>query len=802
MPSTNNRVARFLTHYPKTILVFFLLLTAALAWQATRFEIDASADTLLTRDNELYVKSRVASERFSPQEFLLVAYKPTAHPVLSEPSFEDLRALSEDLRKLDRVESVRSILNVPLLSLAGGNLAQVEASQWTIEQQNFDKEVLKKTFSGHPIYEDLVINKEQTATAIQVLFRPNEALEEIDRQIIALEEKGLKGELTDAEEEELQALEEKAAPIEKELDEQRIQEIEAIRGLIKEYEDDAGLYLGGVHVLGYQLINIIKNDLVIFGGAIAAIICAVLFILFRRWRWVLIPVLCCASSVVCTVGLLGLLGLKATVISANFIALQLILTLAIVMHLIVQYREYCGAHKDWNQLQLIQATFARKVRPCLYAGLTTSIGFASLIVTDIQPVIAFGWMMIIAMGLSIAVSLVLFPALLALFGREAPAEESRLSGAVLRGFTHISLRWGRGTVIASLVVGLVALAGLFGLSVENSFINYFRDSTKVHQELQFVDRELGGSTPMDLIYTISEEEQSKEEDLVITADTVQQLQRIQKALNEHEAVGKTLSIVNFTELGRQINNDKPLTEYELTSVYWTVDKALRKELIGSYFNRETQQARISIRIQDTTEGLDRDQLLADIRADLQELGVPKERYELTNLFVLYQDVLQKLFKSQVLSLAIVYVLLTLAFLILFRSLRMALIGIAPNILSTITVLGVMGWVGMPLDLMTITIASIAMGIAVDDTIHYMHRYREEIEEGEPEAAVRRTHASVGYAVLFTSTIIVVGFSLLVFSDFLPSVYFGVLSALAMLMALVSDLTLLPVLLRRFVRKPS
>ncbi|WP_347332396.1 efflux RND transporter permease subunit [Marinimicrobium locisalis] len=802
MPTTNNRVAEFLTRYPKTVLVFFLIVTAALAWQATRFEIDASADTLLTRDNELYVKSRVASERFSPQEFLLVAYKPTAHPVLSDATFEDLRALSNELRQLERVESVRSILNVPLLTLAGGNLTQVEASQWTIEQQNFDKEALKQVFSGHPIYEDLVINQDQTATAIQVLFRPNQALEKISRQIIALEEKGLNGTLTEAEEQKLESLERQAAPIEKKLDERRIQEIEAIRGMIKKYEDNADLYLGGVHVLGYQLINIITNDLVVFGGAIAAIICAVLFILFRRWRWVLIPVLCCAASVVCTVGLLGLLGLKATVISANFIALQLILTLAIVMHLIVQYREYSGAHQDWSHKELIQATFARKVRPCLYAGITTSIGFASLIVTDIQPVIAFGWMMIIAMGLSIAVSLVLFPALLALFGKEAPAGESRLSTAVLRGFNHISLHRGRSTVIACMLLGALAIAGLFGLSVENSFINYFRDSTKVHQELQFIDRELGGSTPMDLVYSISEEEQAKEEDLVITADTVQQLQRIQKALNEHEAVGKTLSIVNFTELGRQINDDKPLTEYELTAVYWTVDKALRKELIGSYFNVDTQQARISIRIQDTTEGLDRDQLLADIRAELQELGVPEERYELTNLFVLYQDVLQKLFKSQVLSLAIVYVLLTLAFLLLFRSLRMALIGIAPNILSTVTVLGVMGWVGIPLDLMTITIASIAMGIAVDDTIHYMHRYREEIEEGGPEAAVKRTNFSVGYAVLFTSTIIIVGFSLLVFSDFLPSVYFGVLSSLAMLMALVSDLTLLPVLLRRFVRKPS
>jgi hypothetical protein len=287
----------------------------------------------------------------------------------------------------------------------------------------------------------------------------------------------------------------------------------------------------------------------------------------------------------------------------------------------------------------------------------------------------------------------------------------------------------------------------------------------------------------------------------MTADTVQLLQRIQHTLKQHEAVGKTLSVVNFTELAKAVNQGKPLTEYELTAIYWTMEDALREELLGAFFAPEQAQVRISVRIKDSTEGLNRAALLADIRRDMQALDIPENRYSLTNLFILYQDILQRLFRSQILTLGIVFAVLTLTFLAVFRSVKVALIGIAPNILSTLAVLGVMGWLGIPLDLMTITIAAIAMGIAVDDTIHYIHRYLEELEDSSADRAVERSHASVGHAILYTSLIIMLGFSLLAFSDFVPSVLFGLLTGLAMLMALAFALCLLPMLLHRFVRRP-
>ncbi len=420
-----------------------------------------------------------------------------------------------------------------------------------------------------------------------------------------------------------------------------------------------------------------------------------------------------------------------------------------------------------------------------------------MLFSNIRPVIDFGWMMSIGMFLSIGVSLILFPSMMAMFNREKVMEPWKFSRRILVFFTELTLKHGVLIGVASLCVLAASIAGLFLLDVENSFLNYFRESTRVRKELTFIDRQLGGTTPLDIVYTVPDVERKK--DLVMTANTVQTLQRIQHALKQHKAVGKTLSVVNFTELAKKINDNKPLTEYELTAIYWTMEDALRDDLLGSFFSPKHKQVRFSIRIQDTTKGIKRIKLLSEIRSDMEKLGIPHNRYTLTNLFILYQDILQQLFRSQILTLGIAFGVLMLTIYGIFRSVRIALISITPNILSTFMVLGIMGWIGIPLDLMTIMIASVALGISVDDSIHYVHRYLEELHHGSGEKAVERCHISVGYALLYTSLIVILGFSLLAFSNFVPSILFGLLTGLAMAVAVIFDLTILPVLLNRFVK---
>ena len=795
MPNTDRGIAALIVARPLSVLLAFLALVVALGWQARHFEIDASADTLLSDDNEHYIRSQVIQRRFAPQEFLLVAYKPRSHPVLSQETFADLAALSKALSEIDRVASVRSLVNVPLFMAAGSGLSpDTDPNALTIEQRGFSVDAVRSALEDHPIYEGLLINRDHTATALQVLFAPNAELERLRAQMVEIQRQRLDGDLSDEQHAELARLERAAAPLEKRLDETRHEEIERIRAIVAPFEDDAELFLGGAHVLGFQLIDIITTDLVLFGAAIAAMICLLLLLLFRSWRWVLVPLLCCAAGVALSTGLFGLLSLKATVISANFVALQLILTLAIVIHLIVQYREEVSADAQASQAILVQRTLAAKALPCLYAGLTTSVGFASLLLSGIQPVVAFGWMMIVAVFVAIATSLILFPALMTLFGKERTRSGDGVARPVVNGLAALAQRMPAMVGGMSLLIAGAAGAGLAFLSVENSFINYFADSTKVHRELSFIDQELGGTTALDVSYTIPAAE--RHEDLIMKAETVQRLQRMQRALEQQKGMGTVLSVVNFTELARRVNDDRPLTEYELTALYWMLEDALRDDLLGAFFAPEHEQVRLSARVQDTTPGLDRGALLDDIRADFEALGVSGAQYQLTGLFVLYQDLLDRLFRSQILTLGVVYVALFFAFCAIFRSLSLALIALAPNVLSTISILGFMGWAGIPLDFMTITIAAIAMGIAVDDTIHYIHRYRAERRQQTPREAMQGTHRSVGQALLYTSVVVAAGFSLLMFSDFVPSVFFGLLTALAMVVALVANLTLLGVLLTK------
>jgi hypothetical protein len=788
-------VARFIAQHNKLMIGIFVIMTLVLAWYVQNFRIDASAETLLLKNNKLYIETQVINQRFAPQEFILVAYEPKSGDVFSEQSFTTITQLSEAFSKLDRVSSVTNILNVPLLSKATSLNAKLDPDEWKWQTKRYAPQEMREVFKNHPLYTDLLVNQAMSATAIQVVFKADKALNDIQNQITDLQKKVLNDELTEQDQQQIDRLRQQADPLEQKLNQQRQKEINEIYQIIEPYKQQANIYLGGAQVLAFQLIDIIQNDLVIFGSAIGVVICLLLWVIFGQFRWVLIPIICCAVSVVLTIGLFGLLDLRTTVISSNFVALQLILTLAIVIHLLVEYRQLAGQLPDVTQQELVQTTFINKLKPCFYAGFTTCVGFASLLFSGIQPVVSFGWMMMVAMVISILVSLILFPAIVSLFNRQDKIQVHRISRIIINGLQRLSLSKPNWIFAISLILLLASAVGLSKLSVENSFINYFDKSTRVFKELSFIDQQFGGSTQLDIIYNIPEVQQDKA--LVLSAQSVQSLQKVQFIMRQFAAMGNVTSVVNFTELAQIINSGKPLTEYELTVIYRLIDKSLTEQLLGSYFSPETQQLRISSRIKDTSEGLNRAEFMQTLKQDVEGVSVVPHSFVLGNLFVLYQDILQRLFSSQILTMGIVYVALFLVLFVIFRSFKIALIAIIPNILSTMLVLGMMGWFNIPLDLMTITIAAIAMGIAVDDTIHFVHRFTHESQNKSAADAVKATYASIGFALLYTTFIITLGFSLLSFSDFVPSVMFGLLTGLAMLVALLTDLTLLPAMLSRF-----
>ncbi len=775
----------------------FLLLGGFLAWQATKFEIDASADTLLVDDNRHYLLTQLADERYGSEEFILIAYQPKEKELFTEATLNRIDEISNKIKKLERVSNVRSIVNVPVFTAIDSLSTNIDANKLTWKEKKFSTEVLKKSLKNHPLYEDLLVNKKQNALSMQVVFKSNDKLVELQSSIINIKKNLLDRELDEKEQEKLEELQLEQSKINKSLDEQRIKEIEEIRGLLKPYEKSGEFYLGGNNLLAYQLIKIIQNDLVLFGSTIAIIVCFILLFLFRQFSWVFLPVFCCATSVIFTLGLLGALGFKVTVISANVFALQIILSLAMIIHLIVQYQEFVEEGKIDNQVDLVMKTIRTKIKPCFYAGLTTTIGFGSLIFSGVQPVISFGWMMVVAMMVTFAVSLIFFPALLiSFFGVQSKVKTHKYIERSMQSCASLTKKRPSLIVITCIVATAVGIAGCFKLTAENSFLNYFDESTDVYRELSYIDKNFGGSTPFDLLYKIPKD--AIKTDLVLTAETVQTVTAIQNMLAEQRAIGNITSIADFTRIA-QVVNGKPLTEYELTALYHSLDKDLQQDLFSAYLSEKDNEVRISMRVQDTTPELNRADLLKTIHQKMEALNIPKENYKLTNLFILYQDILSRLVDSQVLTLGIVYLAMTIVLVIIFRSFKIAIISLVPNVITTAIIMGTMGIFNIPLDLMTITIAAVAMGISMDDTIHYVHRYLEE-KSKQTKDIITASHLSVGYALIYTTTIIVTGFGALVFSDFVPSVLFGFLTSIAMIIALLTDITVLPVLLKKYLSK--
>ncbi|MDP7318806.1 MAG: MMPL family transporter [SAR324 cluster bacterium] len=817
---------KLILEHSKTILVLILLVVAFLGSEARKLEIDASSETLLLEDDKDLEYSRLINQRYYTPDYLVVTFTPKAG-LLEDETLATIRNLSRDLEKLERVESVTSILNVPLLQSPPKPVKELLEHVPTLESPGIDRELARQEFLNSPIYQDNLVSKDFKTTALLVNLHDDPLNRELREQRDKLRRKQKTGTLSTEEQAQygqvkadFKAHRDKMRAIESE-------NVAQVRTLLDQYRGDSELFLGGLTMIADDLVTFIKKDLQIFGLGVLVFLMITLTVIFRQLRWVLLPVLTCSFSVVATTGLLGMFGWEVTVISSNFISLQLIITMAITIHLIVRYRELARTNPDKSQRELVSDTVVFMAQPCLYAVLTTIAGFSSLILSGILPVINFGWMMSAGVLVSLLLTFLLFPVLQVQFDRLMPnlAFESRF--ALTEVFARFTERHGTTILWVSVAVAVVSATGATRLMVENSFIDYFKESTEIYQGMKIIDQKLGGTTTLDVLLDFPEnteeaepvavtdsegdededeeefdsfeeefEESAGEAQYWFTSDKTEAIQRLHDYLDGLPETGKVISLATLLEAGEVLNDGKPLDGFLLALIYNELPEEFRKLILSPYVSIEHNQARIAVRIRDSQPDLRRNELLKKIRRDLNgKLEFPEEQTHLANLLVLYNNMLQSLFNSQILTLGAVVAALFVMFLILFRSITISLIALFPNVLSIGVVLGFMGWTEIPLDLMTITIAAISMGIAVDNTIHYLYRFQHEFTHDHNYlATMHRAHSSIGYAMYYTSITVIIGFSILVMSNFIPSIYFGLLTGLAMLIALAAALTLLPQLM--------
>ena len=812
-----NIASKLLNKY-LVILFFIFLLTVVSAFGLSNFKLDASSDALVLENDESFKTYREAENEFGDSSFLIVTYEPKKE-LFSDFSINRIANLENDLKSIDGVDSVLSLLDAPIFFQPRVGLSEVADNLKDLTFDDVDLGLAKDEIINNPIYKELIISKDGKLTAMQVVLRGNDEYDRlISERYAILENLDSREPLTKKTKTDLLN---KLSEINVRISQLNNQESEFSKTLIKnirqtldKYRDDATIYLGGPSMIATDMMEYIQSDLMIFGSAVALIFAIMLYLFFGSLWLVVLPLMNAFLATFITAGFLGYMDWKISVVSSNFIALLLILTLSLTVHLLVKINEL---KQDNDFKTAIIKGYEQMFAPCFFAALTTAVAFMSLTFGELKPVIEFGKMM--AFGISIAFVLTFTFLPCAIYLTKNTDTKDYLS---LHRITHSLLSFSKSyknvISISFLCAFGILLIGMSKLQVENRFIDYFDKDTEIYKGMYEIDSKLGGTATLDIIISQPEEtfesieidDEFFEDDLFDDENSsaagywwniysLNELEKIHDYLDSIPEIGKVLSVASGVKLAREINNGEDLNDLELALLRSVLPEDIRESLLYSYINKDDSVVRISTRVNESASNLNRNELLKKINHDLQNrFNLKPDQYEITGLAVLYNNMLQSLFQSQIGSLLIVFAVISLMLFLIFKSIKVMIIGLVPNIFVASSVMGLLGLLSIPLDIMTITVAAISVGMAVDNTIHYIYRYKKELKKHDAvDLALKNAHSTTGRAIFYTATTISAGFCILSLSNFFPTILFGLFTSIAMVLAFISSLTLLPNLLVKY-----
>ena len=835
-PSLFKLYDKIILQNPWTAIIVVFVLAIIMALGLPNFKLDASADSLtLEHDDDLNF-SREVVQRYGSDNFLIVTFSPSQGVLFDQNNLDTLAALREDLLQIEGIQSVLSMLDAPLLYSPKIDITDLTGELNTLMSEGVDKQLAKSEFLSSPIYKDVILSADGNTTGMMATLDLDETYLQLvskrDSLRLLRDTDGLSAQ------QEIQLQEVSAEFLnyrtaKAEVDHKRVAQI---RELIEDYRDRATIFLGGPDMITADMITFIKSDLTVFGAGILVFIIATLALIFRQIRFVVLPLITCTLCLVIILGFLSWIDWRLTVISSNFVLLLLIITLALTIHLIVRYRELQSNNPESNQHELVSQTVISMAKPCLYTVLTTIVAFTSLVVSDIRPVIDFGWMMTMGISLALVIAFIIIPAGMVLLGKGSHTSLKDNSSAFTAKFAWLTEHYGTLILLTALSLAALSAYGISKLEVENRFIDYFRSDTEIYRGMETIDTALGGTTPLDIIiqapvfdepaindveefestdddysldddYAFEDEYGDMEEELAqddasgltesywFSSTGLADLEKLQTFIDAQPEVGKVNSLVQLYVVARDLSN-RDLNDLEIAIMRQNLSDEIYQQMVAPYLLEDIDEARIQLRAMETGGQLRRAELLEKIHQyAIDEVGIAPKNIRFTGILVLYNNMLQSLYKSQIVTLGAVFIGIMIMFLVLFQSVKISIIAILPNFLAAGIVLGSMGIFGIPLDMMTITIAAITVGIGVDHAIHYLTRFKREFSlDSNYIGAMHRAHASIGQALFYTSITIIAGFSILALSNFIPSVYFGLLTGLAMLAALLGSMTLLPQLI--------
>ncbi len=809
-----SKLLKFFISHPKSTFFATLFICLFLSFFSFKLSVDASAESLLLEDDADLKTFREISKHYKSDNFLLLAFKPYDEKPFSNENLEKLKKLHKDLEKAPLVERVFSIINAPLLqSSKNSDLKELLKNIPNIESKDINLSKAQNEILNSPFYKNNIISKDGKITGLIIYLKPDEIYNKlIEKRDLAKDEN---------EKEHIRLA------IKEHQDRQKIitkQSLDSIKNIAKNYEKNGDtLYLGGVSMIADDMITYIKSDLLLYGISLVFLLGFALYYFFRSWRFVFLPLFICFISLSAASGVFALLNFQITVISSNYVALVLIITLSVVVHLITHFIEISTRYPKAKIERLVLQTLLAKANPSLYAIVTTMIGFFSLMLSNIEPIIKLGIMMSIGIGLALIFTYLFLASILVLLKpKKYYKKEFKFNLLAFCAKTSLDPKKRRLIYIIAVFAVLLALIGISKLRVENSFVNYFKDGSEIKKGLLIIDKNLGGTLPLEVIIRFSKQENDKNTNNSLDSfeDEFENLakqdtywfdskktriaKKVHEFLENKEFVGSVLSLNSLLVLGKNINDGKDLDDFTLAFLNENLPTKFKQDLLSPFVSIENNELRFTLRIIDSDPNLRRNEFLIKLKKELNGLlkndGV---EVQITGIMVLYNNMLQSLFSSQFDTLIFVILAIFILFIIVFRDLKFSITAILVNVIPLSVVFALMGLCKIPLDMMSITIAAIAIGIGVDDAIHYIYRFKEEIKTKSIEEAILNSHLSIGSALYYTTISIVLGFSVMMSSNFIPTIYFGILTTFVMILLLSGSLFLLPsFLITIYSKKPK
>lgn len=738
MPERNNIIAeiikRILNHSLK-VLVFYGLLTVLMLYPALNSSADNSLSIWYNNSSDVYKNYIDFKDHFGSDENLVVIYK--NENLFSEEQLALNKELTTALENLEGVQSVTSLSNIRVPIIRGLKLYTAPI----IPTKTSDYERLKNRIRNNPIFAHNIISQDGEATGILVYFKDT-------------------------------------------TQEHRTEIFQKIKTTVQseKYSSNNYYFAGNIAIVTEN--NRISNSESARFLTYCIILIFLLFLIYYRSLYLaLIPIIVAFCNVVFTIGIFSLAGKSMNMVVVIIPLIVFVISVALSVHVISRTQNFIVVDTTIHTA-LISSTNS-VIRPCFYSTLTTASAFLAFTFSNIDPVSVFGLFTAIGVFLSFFVTFSLLPCLLKYSNKATSAKIKIIRWDAfshsLARFTYNNRFW---ILLASFLLLAFSMVGISKLSFETDQIKYFSKTNKVRQSNDTAQVWFEGIYPIEVLFTL-------EEDIYENwKDYYKLFYELERELNNiPEVVALHSPLVFFQSLFHSDTIEQEnIFKTTIPSRY--LSEVKKNQFLNRYLTADGKSFHISIKTEwmnneSAREIIDKIEIII-----ASNIGQNNISYNITGIVTMYLHLNQMLATNQINSFIISFSLILLILLILFRNVFLALVGMIPNVLPVVCTLGLLGWFKIPLDVATILIAAISLGIAVDDTIHFLSIYKQSKVKGNI-TRIEHTYKLIGRPITFTSILLISGFVVMIFSEYLPLTYFGFFAALIILFALLYDLLLLP-----------